>query len=81
MFDMQNRRIEQLANETVNQPSAIKIALEVAYKMHLAPEGESYNELRRQLAIAYAQGYIRGLDIGRARIVRLPPPPTPLGRS
>ncbi len=71
------RKILNLANDTVNQPSAIEIARRVAYKIHLPPEGEAFNELRRQLAYNYAQGYIRGLEIGRARLVRLPPPPTP----
>ena len=70
------RKILNLANDLVNQPASIKVAQEVAYKMHIAAEGESYNELRRQLAYAYASGYINGLEIGRARLVRLPPPPT-----
>jgi len=70
------RKILNLANDTVNQPSAVEIARMVAYKIHLAPEGEPFNELRKQLAYAYAQGYIRGLETGRAHLVRLPPPPT-----
>jgi len=69
------RKIINLANDTVNTPAAQRIAQMIAYKIHLPPEGEAYNELRRQLAYLYAQGYINGLEIGRARLVRLPPPP------
>lgn len=77
MLDMQNRRILNLADATVNQPAAVNIAREVAHKMGLAQEGEPFNELRRALAYGYAQGYIRGLDTGRAHLVKLPPPPSP----
>jgi hypothetical protein len=73
--DNVERKIMNLANDTVNSPAAQAVARMVAYKLHLPTEGEVYNELRRQLAYNWAQGYINGLEIGRARLVRLPPPP------
>jgi hypothetical protein len=64
-----------LARAVVNERSAIEVARLTARKCGVVNE-KAFNELRTALAYAYAQGYVRGLRMGRARIVAPPPPPS-----
>ena len=73
----QQRDIFNMADELVNNPAMLGVAAMVRQELHLVNE-EQILGLRRHLALAYAQGYIRGRDDGRRRLVAPPPLPAPL---
>lgn len=68
------REVRQLANAWVNEPQMQKVALRIAQKCHVPP-GESFNELRAELAILAAEQYLQGRATGRARIITIPEMP------
>lgn len=67
--------VRKYANFVVNTPAAIKIA-ELTARAVGVPPGPRFNELRKALALAYAQGYLRAWR-ARAKVRGdNPPPPT-----
>jgi hypothetical protein len=70
-----NADARNLTQQVVNSESAIQIARLAARRCGVVNE-KAFNALRTDLAYSYAQGYVRGLRIGRAQIVTLPPPPS-----
>lgn len=74
-LERQEHDVYNLATATATAPSQHKITRIQARKLGLTDE-KRMADLNWALAYAYAQGYVRGRDTGRARIVRLPEEPT-----
>lgn len=73
---LQDRDIHNLAQATLNSASQRAITGIITRQLGLNT-AEQIQKLHAALSYAYAQGYIRGRDTGRAHIVRLPEEPTP----
>lgn len=65
-----------LAQQIINSDPAIQVAHEAARAIGLTQQA-AIDHLRQHLALSYAQGYVRGLRVGRERKVM---PPPPIGR-
>lgn len=72
----QDRDVYNLATATATAPSQHNITRLQARRLGISDE-KRVADLNWALAYAYAQGYIRGRDLGRRREVRLPEEPTP----
>lgn len=70
------RDAENLANQLINTEPMIEVARLAAKDVGVV-NTQAFNNLRKHLTLCYAQGYIRGLRIGRERKVAIAPPMSP----
>jgi hypothetical protein len=73
--DVDEREVLALANAVVNTPAHMKICVRIVQKLGLN-DGPRIIELRRQLAYAYAQGWIRGRNAAREGRSAVPDAPS-----